>query len=313
MPDNAPFISVCIPAYKRPQYLLRALNSIAEQTFKDFEVIVTDDSPDDEDENICAAYSNKFHLTYERNFPACGTPANWNKAISLAKGEWIKLLHDDDWFASPGALQHFATACQSKVPFIFSGYNNVFENKSAIEQVGITDLWKKLVLTEPNVLLAKNVIGPPSVTLINRSEKERYDEQLKWRVDMEYYIRLIKKNEKFHYIDEPLINVGISESQVTEDCLYNPSVELPEGLRLLEKHGTKCLRNILVYDAWWRLLRNLEIKKVIDLENYTPGKNWPPVIKQMIKHLAKVPSFLLNKGITSKSFMSFSYLANRFK
>lgn len=313
MSAEIPFISVCIPAYKRPQYLLRALNSLAEQTFKDFEVIVTDDSPDDEVEMLCRSYLSKLNLHYYKNEISLGTPANWNKAISLARGEWIKLLHDDDWFASPDALQQFANACNNKVTFIFSAYKNVYENNVKDQVVLLSAVWRKFITNEPNVLLARNVIGPPSVTLIHRSVKEQYDEHLKWRVDMEYYIRLLKNKNHFYFIDKVLVNVGISASQVTEDCLYNPAVELPEGLRLLEKHGTKSLRNILVYDAWWRLLRNLEIRNEVDLNKFTRGKSWPPVIKKMIMHLATTPQFLLKKGVFSKWFMSISYVANRYK
>ena len=44
---ESPLISICIPAYKRIDYLQKLLDSISIQTFKDYEVIVTDDSPDE--------------------------------------------------------------------------------------------------------------------------------------------------------------------------------------------------------------------------------------------------------------------------
>src|SRR6478735_2601277 len=123
-------ISICIPAYKRTAYLKRLLDSVAIQTFKDFEVIVSDDSPDNSVETVCNEYAEKFKLLYFKNAAALGTPANWNFGISKANGDWIKLMHDDDWFADENALAVFARHTD-KSKFIFSAYSNHYENGTA--------------------------------------------------------------------------------------------------------------------------------------------------------------------------------------
>src|SRR5580693_3489003 len=94
-----PLISICIPAYKRTNFIRRLLDSICLQTFMDFEVIVTDDSETDEVERFCATYQSRIKLLYYRNPVALGTPGNWNEAIRRSSGQWIKLMHDDDWFS----------------------------------------------------------------------------------------------------------------------------------------------------------------------------------------------------------------------
>jgi hypothetical protein len=48
-----------------------------------------------------------------------------------------------------------------------------------MEEVSYVASWTNKIITEPNVLLAKNVIGPPSVTMLHKSVKLRYDERLK--------------------------------------------------------------------------------------------------------------------------------------
>src|SRR4051812_41659914 len=110
---DQPFISICIPAYKRIDDLKRLLNSISQQTFKNFEVIVSDDSPDDSVEQLCTAYTTSLNLIYYNNTPALGTPENWNAAIRKANGTWIKLMHDDDYFASDESLQIYVDAAKS--------------------------------------------------------------------------------------------------------------------------------------------------------------------------------------------------------
>ncbi|HVG40418.1 MAG TPA: glycosyltransferase family 2 protein, partial [Chitinophagaceae bacterium] len=112
-------ISICIPAYKRPENIARLLQSISIQTCKNYEIIITDDSPDDSLIKVLQKYSH-LPIQYYKNETALGTPANWNYGISKASGEWIKLMHDDDWFSSEKSLQHFADHTADKKKFIFS-------------------------------------------------------------------------------------------------------------------------------------------------------------------------------------------------
>lgn len=305
-----PFISICIPAYRRVVYLQRLLESIKNQTFTDFEVIISDDSPDDSVRSLVDRYAG-LNIRYFHNSIALGTPANWNYAIHKASGEWIKLIHDDDWLADENSLKTFAEQTRHKRKFIFSAYSNQFEGAhTAEERKFFPRSWRNRIVRQPMTLLAYNVIGPPSVIMVHHSIKERYDENLKWRVDMEYYIRLLEGLGEYDYIDKILVHVGVSESQVTQSCIYRPSVELPEGKVLLEKHGLWRLQNILVYDAWWRLLRNMNIRTPEQLTEFAPGE-WPETILRMLKDLSRLPDSRLKNGFFSKTFMFASYLRNR--
>jgi hypothetical protein len=146
--------------------------------------------------------------------------------------------------------------------------------------------------------------------MVHRSLTEQYDTHMKWRVDIDFYVRLLQSQRTFSYIKEPLVNVGISGSQVTNYCINQPEVELPEGLLLLQKYGTQPLRNILVYDGWWRIIRNVSIRSIPQLEPYTAVTEWPGVIIKMILHQSRIPQRLLRIGIFSKLFMFFSYIFN---
>lgn len=305
-----PFISICVPAYKRLNYLKRLLNSVAAQSFKDFEVIVTDDSPTDEVENLLKEYSGQFVVHYFRNTSSLGTPANWNFGISKAQGEWIKIMHDDDWFADENSLKLFAEETTKGKLFIFSRYTNIFET-GGTAQPPFPFSWRKRIVDNPVTLLARNVIGPPSVTLIHHSIKDQYDTSMKWRVDIDFYIRILRTQKSYAVIDKPLVNVGVSASQVTNDCINVPEVELPEGLLLLKKYGLSPLKNILVYDALWRIIRNVHIRSEKQLLGYTPDSKWPKAIVNMVRHESFIPSNFLKIGVISKCCMAVSYLINR--
>ena len=304
-------ISICIPAYKRIDYLKRLLCSIEIQKFKDYEVIISDDSNDHSVEELLKNFNGRFEIKYFKNEKALGTPANWNHAISKATGEWIKLMHDDDWFDNEHSLEKFALA-RNNNKFIFSAYTNKTELTNNIEKKFFNENLKTIILKNPLRLLAKNSIGPPSVTLFHNSIKDKYDEGLKWRVDIEYYIRNISKGIEFTYINELLINVGVSESQVTNYCLNVPSVEIPEMYILLSKYGTSPLKNIMVYDAYWRILRNTHIHSKSKLESFGQT-DWPAVILSMVELQTKFNQSTLRNGVISKTLMSISYIYNQLK
>jgi glycosyltransferase involved in cell wall biosynthesis len=305
-------ISICIPAYKRIDYLKRLLCSIEIQKFKDYEVIISDDSNDHSVEELLKNFNGRFEIKYFKNEKALGTPANWNHAISKATGEWIKLMHDDDWFDNEHSLEKFALARNNNNKFIFSAYTNKTELTNNIEKKFFNENLKTIILKNPLRLLAKNSIGPPSVTLFHNSIKDKYDEGLKWRVDIEYYIRNISKGIEFTYINELLINVGVSESQVTNYCLNVPSVEIPEMYILLSKYGTSPLKNIMVYDAYWRILRNTDIHSKSKLESFGQT-DWPAVILSMVELQTKFNQSTLRNGVISKTLMSISYIYNQLK
>ena len=284
----------------------RLLQSIAMQTFKDYEIIITDDSPDESVKQIVDSFS-ELPISYVKNDHSLGTPANWNRSVSMAKGEWIKLMHDDDWFANEQSLQKFADKAEQGKAFIFSGYETVFQSGER-KTAHFPPFWRKRIIENPVTLLSTNVIGTPSVTLVSKRIHEAYDERMKWRVDIDYYIRMLKQERDFALIDEPLIRVGMSEEQVTNSCLNVPDVELPEGLLLLEKHGVRAVRNIKVYDAWWRILRNTGVRKKEQLWQFAPGGHWPVVILKMVTHQSLVPSRVLKIGLLSKAMMFLSWL-----
>jgi glycosyltransferase involved in cell wall biosynthesis len=301
-------ISICIPAYKNIDYLKRLMDSIAAQTFKDFEVIISDDSPDDSIKKFLAEYQKFPRLVYHRNTVALGTPENWNEGIRKANGKWIKIMHDDDWFSNKESLALWAKAANlSGADFIFCAYNNVYLGKNSQHQVHPTRFRLDLMKEEPYTLFAKNIIGPPSVTMHRNNQNLFYDNKTKWVVDIDFYIRWLKEL-KVEYLDKVLINVGMSEEQVTVDCVNNRKVQVPENFYLLNKMGRKKLNNLIIYDAWWRLIRNLEITAIEHIKESGYDGEIPRNIVRMVGMQRLLPRKLLTVGVMSKICMFVHYL-----
>lgn len=303
-----PSISICVPAYKRTDYLSRLLDSIVLQTYKNFEVIITDDSPDNSIEELCKSYALQFELYYFKNAKNLNTPENWNEAVRKSKYEWIKIIHDDDWFADKDGLLKYAEAVskQPNVDFFFSAYTNIYDETNVKNQIFLSPFWKYLINGNIETLISRNVIGPPSVTLY-RKTNIAYDRSMKYVVDIDFYCQYCY-NRSWAYIDQPLINVGINEAQVTKYTYGVADVQLRESLLMLEKKDLLIFRNIVVYDGWWRLIRNFDIKKPKDIINIGYNNFIPSVLTNMISLQSLIPFKLLNIGLISKIVMFVSYL-----
>ena len=102
---SSPFISICIPTYKNVDYLQRLLQSVIIQTFKDYEIVITDNSPDNSVEQFVKESGEKLSIRYYKNDPPTNMGENFNRVLQKATGEWIKIMHDDDWFADKNSLQ----------------------------------------------------------------------------------------------------------------------------------------------------------------------------------------------------------------
>lgn len=302
-------ISVCIPAYKNADFLRRCLDALATQSFKDFEVILSDDSPDESVFEIAEEYKEVLPIVYLRNKPSLGTPANWNFAMQHATGEYIKLMHDDDWLAENDALLKFYNCLEKNpsVDFCFSAFHNVHIKEGTMEPVFCSAFLRKLLKKDRYNLFKRNFIGPPSVVFQRNNRKDWYDDQFKWLVDFEGYIRFLDKKNGFVYIEECLVNIGLSGEQVTSTVQHDATIVLPESLYFLKKHGTGILKNIFVYDYYWRTLRNFSVRNEEDIKKAGWQHVLPEPILSMIRFQKKIPSFLLKMGPLSKIYMLVSY------
>ncbi|MEK7502619.1 MAG: glycosyltransferase family 2 protein [Patescibacteria group bacterium] len=92
---NLPLVSFCISTYKRPQFLKTAIEAILKQKYNNFEIVISEDDSEKTAEKVAESFKSK-RIFYYKNKNHLGMTKSYNKAISLAKGEFITVLADDD-------------------------------------------------------------------------------------------------------------------------------------------------------------------------------------------------------------------------
>lgn len=261
-----PLVSICIPAYNNPQFLTRAIDSVLMQTFKDYEIIVTDDSRGDILKNLVKEkYSHLNNLIYSKNAVQLGSTANWNYAISLANTNLIKLLHHDDWFSYENSLLKFIMPFLSDqdVDFVFCQSLH-FDDKKHLEtnrpEINKINRFK----VDPYSIIFKNFIITPSATLYKKTALE-YDKNLTWLVDVDFYATYMQE-AKFFYIAEPLISLNISKGRLTTACEDDVKLLINEIIYLLEKYQSSddIKKNILLY--FRKVIRAYNLKTAFTLK-----------------------------------------------
>ena len=93
----SPKVTVCIPTFNRAGYLREAIQSVLNQTFTDFELLVSDNASSDNSAEVVASFTDP-RVRYHRHVENIGMGANFRACTELAQTEWIAFLSDDDLF-----------------------------------------------------------------------------------------------------------------------------------------------------------------------------------------------------------------------
>ena len=198
---KTPRISVMMPAYNSEKYIGEAIESILNQTFADFELIVLNDSPDNAElDKIIKEYAKKDkRVKYVKNPKNLGIPRSRNKLLQCATGEYLACMDSDD-VAMP-------TRFEKQIRYM-----------EEHPECGVLGTWFKCFGKSDNVvrhperikilnLLANQHVGNPTV-LIRKSVIDKYDftynETYDCAQDFELWTRMIFVTE-IHNLPEILL------------------------------------------------------------------------------------------------------------
>src|SRR3989344_100130 len=202
-------LSICIPTYEMhgeaKKMLTRSFNIFKKQTFKNFEVVISDNSEDDVVRNLCSDPSyQSLDIKYIRN-PRKGASINTNKAIKKATGKLVKILHMDDYLANENSLQDIVD--NFKGNWMVTGCGHDVGDGKIIDSHFPTYNKKGY--------LGKNTMGAPSILTIKNENPLLFDETLIWLNDCDYYKRCHDKFGAPDILNKINVIIGIGKHQTT--------------------------------------------------------------------------------------------------
>jgi len=229
---NQPLVSVVMPAYKT-DYLAEALDSLLQQSYQNLELIVCDDSTTDAVREIVEAKAAQaqFPVHYSKNEKRLWGFGGVEKGVRLAKGDYIKILHDDDRI-KPDAIKNLLTVLQQhpQATLATSKRERIDEDGQLLnDDIYTVNPFPGDVLVKGDELVSFlvdntiNFLGEPSCTLCRKADLEQFTERytylngksIAWVGDLAFYVKLLRMGDLV-YLAEPQTQFRVSKQQFSQ-------------------------------------------------------------------------------------------------
>ena len=207
----------------------RAILSVINQTYKDWELIIVDDSPDDyeycAEVEACVKKYNDPRIIFIKNSKNIGACASRNKAIMRGKGEYVIYLDDDDEYTKDCLERKLSGFTKKEVGLVYSDCY-VIEEETGIKRR--TNQQKEKGLVFDQLILSNFVYAFPMIRRECFEKCGMFDVKMPALQDYEMWLRIAKQYE-FNYIEEPLAIVHLhKEERISSD----PKKKIAGMLRL---------------------------------------------------------------------------------
>jgi glycosyltransferase involved in cell wall biosynthesis len=217
-----PKISVAIPTYINNQeqlsFLKESFDRIHNQTFKDYEVVISDNSNNELVEQLCEQYQDKFFITYKKDLENVGMSANSNTVMDLCEGEYIKILHCDDFLFFNKALEIIVNSLDSSDNYwLVNGFNHTYDAVNFFDS--------RVPKYPDHLLIGNNLLGCPTNVTIRNQNIEYFDTKVETSMDHEWYHRLRMKHGMPLIIEDVLTTSRQHNSSTTSKLNFDIVVE----------------------------------------------------------------------------------------
>jgi glycosyltransferase involved in cell wall biosynthesis len=212
-----PFFTVIIPTYNRAQLLRGAIQSVMDQTFSDFELLVVDDRSSDDTKQIIDSFKDD-RITYILNDRGTGGAGTRNCAVFRAQGQWTAFLDDDDrWLPKKLEIQYKKIKqIDESIGLIYSGFSYRSSRKRWDGHVTMPKRQGRML----DDLLYDNYIGTLTTVIIRThilKTLSGLDEKFYAHQDIDLYVRVAAVSN-ISFVNQCLATVLLSsDNRITDD------------------------------------------------------------------------------------------------
>lgn len=269
MGKNKPLFSIVIPTFNRAAYLGRALQSVFNQTYSNWEVIIVDNySTDDTDKLLKEFYDSRVRVFNINNHGSISVSRNLG--INESNGEWIVFLDSDDWWDENKLEECFK--------YLNSNVDLYYHDLQIVEETEIVGMIKSRKLKKPilvDLLKRGNTIATSSVIVRKSILKEigGMNESSKMINSSDYntWLRIARISERFCYIPKSLGYYQKHADNLSGKSIYLPTIEcVNEFLYLLSIHDQFKVKSNIAY---------IEARLRFNLKEYEQAKEYFYLIK----------------------------------
>ena len=213
-----PFFSVVIPTYNRADTISIAINSVLQQGFTQFEIIIIDDGSNDDTERRVREFQQE-NIVYLRCEHFGGPARARNIGIKAARGNWICFLDSDDWWYSDKLECAYRVITNEEVDLIYHPMNVV--NTVSSKKIRTTAVRSLRTPVRKSILINLHKFIIPNSSVVVRKQLLKQigyiseDRELIALEDFDTWSRLAEVTDKFRLVDRPLGAYGVGGQRLT--------------------------------------------------------------------------------------------------
>jgi glycosyltransferase involved in cell wall biosynthesis len=216
-----PKVSIVIPAYNNVQYIAETLDSVLNQTYDDYEVVIADHSSVDGTKDVIEGYSGHPKLRILSPTPVGGgAQANWNRVSSEAKGTYVKLVCGDDIIAPTALAEQVAAFEEHPTAVLVASQRDLVDSSGDVFMKsrglqGISGLVSGARAVRATVVAGSNIFGEPACVMFQRdllAKEGGWDNTHPYLIDEATYARICFHGDVVA-INRSLAKFRISASQ----------------------------------------------------------------------------------------------------
>ena len=247
---NTPFFSVVIPSYNRDQLILKAINSVQVQTFKDFEIIIADDCSTDNTETSIRNLEIG-NLTFLKNSVNKGNAGARNLGGSHAQGEYICYLDSDDQY-HPDFLEKMYKLIHdnNKPGFLWCNVNRIDAHGKQVDHAAPAN-WKPMEADDPYVFFLNGLYFGTDFGFTVRKDAfeqvNKFDENIRAAVDTDFRLRIVQEYDFAHTLDVLVDTYDHAGERVRKDS----SQKLRSYKLMLAKHKDTIEKHQKLQQRWY--------------------------------------------------------------
>ena len=329
-----PEVSVIIPTYNSEAYIAQALESVLNQTYRNFEIVLIDDASTDSTLNIAKNFNDR-RLRIISNKQNRGVSYGRNCGIKAAKGSWIALLDSDDWYASQRLEKLLSVAKKENADLVADDLNLIRdrelqpwgslleESNRPISKVQSIDAVEFTISDRPNPInTRRNWSLGYTKPLIKRKfllqHGIEYDENIHVGEDFVFYLECLRQKacfvllpQAYYYYRTRLNSLSVRKptQYLAESCeianiFIKREIKFGEDNRLLKT----LLENLVIYQKrldYYRVLETIKQKQIIKALGQI--LNNPYTLGDLLVKLAGVLRKKLKSILESRKFNQISF------
>mgnify|MGYP002631043758 CR=1 FL=1 len=269
-PMDVPQITVAMPVYNGEGYVHLAIQTVLDQTYSDFELLIVDNCSTDGTLEVVKAFSDP-RIRLHVNSSNLGMVGNWNRSVELATGEYIKFLSHDD-LLDPTCLEEqiagFLQHKQENIGIVTCKKRVINQNgKNVMPGFGLrgqSRLISGRVAIRKSIRAGRNIIGEPSVVLIKTSalRESGLFELPEFTPDIKMWFKILQKSE-LYFIDKTLASYRISEKSTSSSVSKSQGAQFVTLIHEITKTDSTIIGKLNARIGSFRSHLNSQLRRLI--------------------------------------------------